>query len=175
VGSHSPRRYQPRVLLPPQRFSRSRGFAPPTACRPCFMPVPPLGFSPSGSIPPAERAALSDVPALLWLSQQHACFAPPLQASRLGTVCLDEGGVGRSTTTLPDLHFRASIPASARTRRRRFRPTDGPRPSWGSSSLGGSPSPSEAPQEPILSRASQRPRTLEPLLLHRVLLTKRLA
>jgi hypothetical protein len=32
--------------LPSQRFSRSQGFAPPAICRPCFMPVPPLGFPP---------------------------------------------------------------------------------------------------------------------------------
>jgi len=33
-----------RVSVPPQRFSRSRGLHPPVACRPCFMPVPPVGF-----------------------------------------------------------------------------------------------------------------------------------
>jgi hypothetical protein len=85
------------------------------------------------------------------------------------------GGVDRKTPSRPALHFRALIPASVRTRRWRFRPADGPRPSWGSSSLGGSPSPPEANPGPILSRASQRPRTLEPLLPPRVLLAKRLA
>jgi hypothetical protein len=40
-----------RVPVPPQRFARSRGFDPPLSCRPCFMPVPSLGFHPSGSIP----------------------------------------------------------------------------------------------------------------------------
>lgn len=40
-----------RVTVPPQRFSRSRGFHPSTLCRPYFMPVPSLGFHPSGSLP----------------------------------------------------------------------------------------------------------------------------
>lgn len=39
----------PWVPLPPQRFARSRGFTPPFTCRPYFMPVPPMGFLPSGS------------------------------------------------------------------------------------------------------------------------------
>jgi hypothetical protein len=39
-----PRVNQLWVLLPSQRFSRSQGFAPPAICRPCFMPVPPMGF-----------------------------------------------------------------------------------------------------------------------------------
>jgi len=44
-----------RVPLPSQRFARSQGFAPPTGCRPCFMPVPSLGFHPSG-FSPTRRA-----------------------------------------------------------------------------------------------------------------------
>jgi hypothetical protein len=36
-------------LLPPQRFTRSRGFSPPTVFRSYFIPVPLLGFLPSGS------------------------------------------------------------------------------------------------------------------------------
>jgi hypothetical protein len=36
--------FHPLVPVPPQRFSRSRGFHPPVVCRPCFVPVPPLGF-----------------------------------------------------------------------------------------------------------------------------------
>lgn len=32
--------------LPSQRFARSQGLAPPGTCRPCFMPVPSLGFFP---------------------------------------------------------------------------------------------------------------------------------
>ena len=144
VRSHSPRRYQPRVRLPPQRFTRSRGFAPPTVCRPCFMPVPPVGFSPSRSIPPAERRTLSSTPSLMWLSQRRVPPAPPAAAGRLGAICHGCGVRWPKATSQPALHFRALIPASVRTRRRRLRPTDGPRPSWGCSSLGGSLSPTEA-------------------------------
>jgi hypothetical protein len=44
------RRVPASEYVPSQRFSRSQGFPPPRSCRPCFMPVPPMGFSPSGSI-----------------------------------------------------------------------------------------------------------------------------
>lgn len=40
-----------RVPLPSQRFARSQGFSPPTSCRPYSMPVPSLGFYPSGFNP----------------------------------------------------------------------------------------------------------------------------
>jgi hypothetical protein len=50
----------PWVSFPSQRFSRSQGLAPPTICRPCFMPVPPMGFSLQGRFPPAELYVLSD-------------------------------------------------------------------------------------------------------------------
>jgi hypothetical protein len=66
-GSHSSRGYQPSSTMPSQRFSRSQGLTPPGTCRPCFMPVPPLGFHPPGYLPPAEPHALSDAVALLWL------------------------------------------------------------------------------------------------------------
>jgi len=48
-GSHSLRRLPTSGYVPSQRFSRSQGLFPPGTCRPCFMPVPPLGFFPSGS------------------------------------------------------------------------------------------------------------------------------
>jgi hypothetical protein len=51
LGSHiTPEIPLIRVEVPPQRFSRSRGLDPPSTCRPCFMPVPPMGFRPSGMI-----------------------------------------------------------------------------------------------------------------------------
>jgi hypothetical protein len=51
VGSHLvPEVTSLRVPVPSQRFARSQGFHPPTGCRPCFMPVPSLGFCPSGFI-----------------------------------------------------------------------------------------------------------------------------
>jgi hypothetical protein len=50
TGSHlSPEACFPRVTVPSQRFPRSQGLSPPATCRPYFMPVPPLGFFPSGS------------------------------------------------------------------------------------------------------------------------------
>jgi hypothetical protein len=48
-GSHSLRRRPAAGYVPSQRFSRSQGLAPPGTCRPCFMPVPPLGLHPSRS------------------------------------------------------------------------------------------------------------------------------
>jgi hypothetical protein len=64
--------------VPPQRFSRSRGLSPPDTCRPCFVPVPPLGFCPSGSIPPAEPSALSSAPCPLAVGESFGrCFRPP--------------------------------------------------------------------------------------------------
>jgi hypothetical protein len=49
-GSYLLRRRPTSGYVPSQRFSRSQGFFPPGTCRPCFMPVPPMGFHPSGSI-----------------------------------------------------------------------------------------------------------------------------
>jgi hypothetical protein len=111
------------------------------------MPVPPMGFSPSRPIPPAERNTLSDAPALLWLSYRRTLSASPLRAGCLGATRPGERERRPKSASAPTLHFRASIPASVRTHRRRFRPTDRPRPSWGSSSLGGSPSPPQAHPE----------------------------
>jgi hypothetical protein len=65
-GGTSPR------YVPSQRFSRSQGLAPPHACRPCFMPVPPLGFYPSRPNPPAELYALSSAHALLRFTTRSA-------------------------------------------------------------------------------------------------------
>jgi hypothetical protein len=69
MGSHLPPRFTTSwVTVPSQRFSRSQGFFPPVACRPYFMPVPPLGFSPSGSFCSRRGFALSSHPTLLWLA-----------------------------------------------------------------------------------------------------------
>jgi hypothetical protein len=43
-----PQSYHLWVKLPSQRFSRSQGFFPSHICRSYFIPVPPLGFFPSG-------------------------------------------------------------------------------------------------------------------------------
>jgi len=42
--------------VPSRRFAHPQGLVPPGTCRPCFMPVPPMGFSPSGPIS-TRRAA----------------------------------------------------------------------------------------------------------------------
>jgi hypothetical protein len=60
--------YQPWVTVPSQRFSRSQGFLPSLVSRPYFMPVPPLGFSPSGPISLVKRLALSSFSSLLRLA-----------------------------------------------------------------------------------------------------------
>jgi hypothetical protein len=49
------------VKVPSQRFSRSQGFDPPGTCRPCFMPVPSLGFPFRGSFHP-QSCLLSRAP-----------------------------------------------------------------------------------------------------------------
>jgi len=54
-GNSSRERPAPGYPRPSQRFSRSQGLTPPAPCRPCFMPVPPLGFYPSGLFHPRSR------------------------------------------------------------------------------------------------------------------------
>ena len=58
--------------VPSQRFSRSQGLTPPHTCRPCFMPVPPLGFYPSRPNPPAEPYALSSAHTLMRFTTRSA-------------------------------------------------------------------------------------------------------
>lgn len=71
-GSHQSRRLPTPGYVPSQRFSRSQGLTPPSTCRPCFMPVPPLGFTLQGRDPPAELYALSDAHALMRLANHPA-------------------------------------------------------------------------------------------------------
>jgi hypothetical protein len=68
MGSHLTRRVPPHpVTLRPQGFSPSRRFAPPMTCRPCFMPVPLMGFTlrglapPDGAVRPLGRRAPREV------------------------------------------------------------------------------------------------------------------
>jgi hypothetical protein len=75
-GSHSFPGLPTPEYVPSQRFSRSQGLAPPGTCRPCFMPVPPLGFYPTGFVPPAEPHALSDAVALLRLVHSPVTTSP---------------------------------------------------------------------------------------------------
>lgn len=71
-GSHSLRRRPTAGYVPSQRFSRSQGLPPPSTCRPCFMPVPPVGFPLQGRSPPAEPFTLSSAVALLRLARSPA-------------------------------------------------------------------------------------------------------
>jgi len=82
-GSHSSRGVPTLGYVPSQRFARSQGLAPPGACRPCCMPVPPLGFLPSGSNSLAEPSVLSDVDALLGLACRPATV--PASGARPGS------------------------------------------------------------------------------------------
>jgi hypothetical protein len=87
--------------VPSQRFARSQGLAPPGTCRPCFMPVPPLGFCPSGSV--STRRAVHPL----------GCLCPP-------------GVGGSSWLRLDCLDFllvlgNLVVVATVFSRRRRFR------------------------------------------------------
>jgi hypothetical protein len=66
----------------PQRFSRSRRFAPPGALRVCFTPLPRSRFTPQGLPPTASRAGSSPGRALLPFPP-CACIAAPAQRVRL--------------------------------------------------------------------------------------------
>lgn len=68
-----------RVTVPPQRFARSRGLHPSTPCRPCSMPVPSLGFCPSGSLP-TRGAFLRILSVGTWYPLGYLC---PLAVSAL--------------------------------------------------------------------------------------------
>jgi hypothetical protein len=121
-GSHISPEVTSLRLLPSQRFSRSQGLTPPGTCRPCFMPVPPLGFYPPGFIPPAEPHALSDAVALLWLVRLlvavASCRAPGpfrvVHCAQQRFCC--RGPMGDRP------HFKALLPASVRSHGRLIRP-----------------------------------------------------
>jgi hypothetical protein len=82
-GSYSSRGVPILGYVPSQRFARSQGLFPPGACRPCCMPVPPLGFRPSRSSSLAEPSVLSDVVALLGLARRPATV--PASGARSGS------------------------------------------------------------------------------------------
>jgi hypothetical protein len=126
-----------RVGLPSQRFSRSQGLSPPAVCRPCFMPVPPLGFCPSRP-PPARRA--SDLSAFL-----PSCGSP-LEAASGSVPTLPAGpeilpAFRASTSRCQRSASRSPAPGLCSLRPsvslgRLLRQTQGPRPSWASPSSG---------------------------------------
>jgi len=84
MGSHILQGFQALVKVPPQRFSRSRGFHPPLICRPCFMPVPPLGFPFRAEFHPQSRTfSRTPIPSCGWSGDLH--FRVLLPASVLLT------------------------------------------------------------------------------------------
>jgi hypothetical protein len=72
MASHVPQGFQALVKVPPQRFSRSRGFTPPIICRPCFMPVPPLGFPSRADFHPQSCTFFrTPIPSCGWSEDLH--------------------------------------------------------------------------------------------------------
>jgi len=71
----------------PQRFSRSRRFAPPRALRVCFAPLPRPGFTSQGVVPAAQPERLIGAP-----------YPLVVGGSRLPPSCLDGAGCCRSPT-----------------------------------------------------------------------------
>lgn len=71
-----------RLRLRPQGFAPSRRFAPPMACRACFIPVPLLGLTLRGFEPPLAPCSFSDCQ-----HPQGFCRArrPPLHIRRRST------------------------------------------------------------------------------------------
>jgi hypothetical protein len=66
-----------RLTVRPQRFSRSRRFAPPPAVRACFIPQPRPGLHFRGCCPPSSRHASSTCRALVSF---EACPLPAAEA-----------------------------------------------------------------------------------------------
>jgi hypothetical protein len=139
--------------VPSQRFSRSQGFLPPGPCRPCFMPVPPLGFHPSGSnsarraVRPLGRRCPPAVHRLQRLPPR-----PPRQLRAYWECPNPPWPPEKRRHTLQPAPLQGFHPCERpHLTTRRFRPGPRPRPSWASSSLGDSPSPPVALPEPILS------------------------
>jgi hypothetical protein len=117
AGSHSPRGIPAPEYVPPQRFSRSRGLFPPAACRPCFMPVPPLGFCPSGSISTRRAGPHLGVPCphVVHRRSDHRLDSRVFHELLGLCPCLSRLPLLRRLSCRR-LHSRASIPASVRIR-----------------------------------------------------------
>ena len=143
--------------MPSQRFSRSQGFTPPAACRPCFMPVPPLGFHPSRSI--SVRRA-SDLSAFLPSCGRllFPSLSPSISLPRALRFCsLLRSGLrddsAQSECPTPGLFsLRSSVSLG-----RLLHLTQGPRPSWAFPPQGSIPLHPRPSQAPVLSRASPGP------------------
>jgi len=70
---HSTPVCQRRVRFRPQGFSPSRRLAPRSNARPCFMPVAPMGFHPSGGFPRCQ------VPGLVTPGLPSWCCSPVIR------------------------------------------------------------------------------------------------
>jgi len=104
---------QHRLPFRPQRFSRSRRFAPPRAARACFIPQPRMRFPLQGVPPVASRAGSSPARALSTLASlscgRVAPSAPgpdaPSSGSRSDYRSIVAGGCFTPTGTRSPLEF----------------------------------------------------------------------
>lgn len=97
----------PPVTLRPQGLSPSRRFAPRKACRACFIPVPLLGFSLRGLVPPAAPYVLSNAGALMELAVASVDATPPLQGfcARRRKPARETRGLARLPASVPPWDF----------------------------------------------------------------------
>jgi hypothetical protein len=115
LGSYFSRRVPASEYVPSQRFSRSQGLIPPGTCRPCFMPVPPVGFPLQGRSPPAEPFVLPDVDALVRLVVRTSFRPVGFRLPRDPGVSEVASAVFRGDGALSVRPlFRALLPASVR-------------------------------------------------------------
>lgn len=151
-GSHSPWRVPASRYVPSRRFARPQGLSPPGTCQPCFMLVPPLGFTLQGRSPPAEPFILSDaVPSRGW---------PPLRTSvpaisdspAPGDAWIDLDSLSRRRSSVRAAPPQGLAPCECPCPRGQlFKLTRGPRPSWAFPPRGLLPSVGAPPRGSILS------------------------
>jgi len=114
-GSHLSRRVPASRYVPSQRFARSQGLAPPGACRPCSMPVPPLGFSPFRVRSPlAEPCVLPGAAALLGLADRPGTVSTTKACGGPWGTLRFPGRLSRRRHFRWRPRFRALLPASGR-------------------------------------------------------------
>jgi hypothetical protein len=119
-------------LLPPQCFSHSRGFTPTTICWPYFMPVPSLGFYPSGPISThrASRSFERFYPLVVCFLCRH-CFGSSLVMRFLGQNLIIIVEPLQNSAPFRLHHFRVLFPVSVRFfHNDELIPSGSSRPSW---------------------------------------------
>jgi hypothetical protein len=105
-----------RVTLPSQRFSRSQGLLPPATCRPCFMPVPPMGFCPSGFLHSrSDRLFRASCPLAVCLLSWRCVPCCGFRQSSLGLHSHSAATFLWTAAFLQQPHFRALLPAGDRS------------------------------------------------------------